>query len=65
LDVYSRSRGYLHWSFENYLLLLQVDIISIDFSAKLPFRLKQDMVKMAIQVCSREFDFGFKLSLRS
>lgn len=30
-------------------MLLQVDIISIDFSAKLPFRLKQSMVKMATQ----------------
>ncbi|KAK2424886.1 polymerase/histidinol phosphatase protein [Trifolium repens] len=28
---------------------MAVDIISIDFSAKLPFRLKQAMVKMAIQ----------------
>ncbi|GAU27190.1 hypothetical protein TSUD_107810 [Trifolium subterraneum] len=28
---------------------MAVDIISIDFSAKLPFRLKQPMVKMAIQ----------------
>jgi len=44
--------------------LLQVDIISIDFSAKLPFRLKQSMIKMATQVCSWVFCFCFYLSLK-
>lgn len=29
-----------------------MDIIAIDYSEKLPFRLKQPMVKAAIKVCS-------------
>lgn len=31
---------------------VQVDIIAIDFSDKLPFRLKQPVIKAAIKVCS-------------
>ena len=31
---------------------MQVDIIAIDFSEKLPFRLKQSMVKAAVKVSS-------------
>lgn len=30
---------------------VQVDIIAIDFSDKLPFRLKQPVIKAAIKVC--------------
>lgn len=34
------------------VLELQVDLIAIDFGERLPFRLKQSMVKAAIQVVS-------------
>lgn len=41
--------------------MAQVDIIAIDFSEKIPFRLKLPMVKAAIEVCSSTNSVSFFL----